>query len=98
MKFNNTIGVSGYGIEYIDSVEKPFNIDADTAAGLLYGGTGAMFPNAMTLAQTWNLDLASEYGTMIGNEGLLGGADGWYAPSMNIHRTPYSGRNGEYYF
>lgn len=93
----NTIGVSGYGIEYIDSVEKPFNIDADTAAGLIYGGTGAMFPNAMTLAQTWNLDLASEYGTMIGNEGLLGGADGWYAPSMNIHRTPYSGRNGEYY-
>lgn len=93
----NTIGVSGYGIEYIDSVEKPFNIDADTAAGLFYGGTGAMFPNAMTLAQTWNLDLASEYGTMIGNEGLLGGADGWYAPSMNIHRTPYSGRNGEYY-
>ena len=93
----NTIGVSGYGIEYIDSVEKPFNIDADTASGLIYGGTGAMFPSAMTLAQTWNLDLASEYGTMIGNEGLLGGADGWYAPSMNIHRTPYSGRNGEYY-
>ena len=93
----NTVGVSGYGIEYIDSVEKPFNIDADTAAGLIYGGTGAMFPNAMTLAQTWNLELASEYGEMIGNEGLLGGADGWYAPSMNIHRTPYSGRNGEYY-
>ena len=93
----NAIGVSGYGIEYIDSVEKPFNIDADTAAGLFYGGTGAMFPNAMTLAQTWNLELASEYGEMIGNEGLLGGADGWYAPSMNIHRTPFSGRNGEYY-
>ena len=93
----NTIGVSGYGIEYIDSVEKPFNIDADTASGLIYGGTGAMFPSAMTLAQTWNLELASEYGEMIGNDGLLGGADGWYAPSMNIHRTPYSGRNGEYY-
>lgn len=91
------IGISGYGIEYIASVEKPFNIDADTAAGLIYGGTGAMFPNAMTLAQTWNPSLAREYGEMIGNEGLLGGADGWYAPSMNIHRTPYSGRNGEYY-
>ena len=95
--YYNTIGLSGYGIEYIDSVNKPFNIDADTANGLIYGGTGAMFPNSMTLAQTWNQELASEFGTMIGNEALLGGCNGWYAPSMNIHRTPFSGRNGEYY-
>ena len=67
----NAIGVSGYGIEYIKSIEKPFNMDADTAAGLIYGGTGAMFPSAMTLAQCWNPSLALEYGTMIGNEGLL---------------------------
>ena len=84
-------------VQYILTIEKPFNIDADTASGLIYGGTSAMFPSAMTLAQTWNQDLALEYGTMIGNEALLGGADGWYAPSMNIHRTPFSGRNGEYY-
>lgn len=88
---------SGYGTPFLESVNKPFCVDADTAAGLIYGGTGTMFPNMMTLAQTWNQDLASEYGTMIGNEAVLGGADGWYAPSMNIHRTPFSGRNGEYY-
>lgn len=91
------IALSGYGTEFLKSVNKPFCVDADTASGLIYGGTGAMFPNAMTLAQTWNQDLALEYGTMIGNEAILGGADGWYAPSMNIHRTPFSGRNGEYY-
>lgn len=91
------IAQSGYGTEFLESVNKPFCIDADTAAGLIYGGTGNMFPNMMTLAQTWNQDLAEEYGTMIGNEAVLGGADGWYAPSMNIHRTPFSGRNGEYY-
>lgn len=91
------IAKSGYGTEYLESVNKPFCVDADTAAGLIYGGTGAMFPNMMTLAQTWNQDLALEYGTMIGNEAIIGGADGWYAPSMNIHRTPFSGRNGEYY-
>ena len=95
--YYNTIGLSGYGIEAIDSVNKPFTIDADTAAGLIYGGTGKMFPNSMTLAQTWNQELAREFGTMIGNEALLGGCNGWYAPSMNIHRTPFSGRNGEYY-
>lgn len=91
------IAQSGYGTEFLKSVNKPFCIDADTASGLIYGGTGAMFPNMMTLAQTFNQDLALEYGTMIGNEAILGGADGWYAPSMNIHRTPFSGRNGEYY-
>jgi len=95
--YYNTIALSGYGIEVIDSVNKPFNIDADTAAGLIYGGTGKMFPNPMTMAQTWNKELAERYGNMIGSEALLGGADGWYAPSMNIHRTPFSGRNGEYY-
>lgn len=88
---------SGYGTPFLESVNKPFCMDADTASGLIYGGTGVMFPNMMTLAQTWNQDLALEYGTMIGNEAILGGADGWYAPSMNIHRTPFSGRNGEYY-
>lgn len=91
------IAQSGYGTEFLESVNKPFCVDADTASGLIYGGTGAMFPNMMTLAQTWNQELAQEYGTMIGNEAILGGADGWYAPSMNIHRTPFSGRNGEYY-
>jgi len=95
--YYNTIGLSGYGIEAIESVDMPFAIDADTAAGLIYGGTGAMYPNSMTLAQTWNQELAYEYGKMIGNEALIGGCNGWYAPSMNIHRTPFSGRNGEYY-
>lgn len=95
--YYNTIGIGGYGIEFIDSVNMPFCLDADTASGLIYGGTGKMFPNMMTLTQTWNQELALEYGTMIGNEAILGGADGWYAPAMNIHRTPFSGRNGEYY-
>lgn len=91
------VAQAGYGVEYVASVGKPFTIDADTAAGLIYGGTGKMFPNSMTLAQTWNAELALEFGTMIGNEALIGGCNGWYAPSMNLHRTPFSGRNGEYY-
>ncbi|WP_099466843.1 glycoside hydrolase family 3 N-terminal domain-containing protein [Konateibacter massiliensis] len=96
-EYYEAIAQSGYGIDFIESVNMPFCVDADTASGLIYGGTGAMFPNMMTLAQTWNQELASAYGEMIGNEAILGGADGWYAPSMNIHRTPFSGRNGEYY-
>ena len=39
-----------------------------------------MFPNMMTLAQTWNQDLALEYGTMIGNEAVIGGCDAGMRP------------------
>ena len=95
--YDVSIARGGYGTEHLDSVGKPFNIDADTAAGLIYGGTGYMFCGPLMLAQTYNTDLALEYGQIIGNEALLGGATNWYAPSMNIHRTPFSGRNGEYY-
>ena len=56
-----------------------------------------MFCSPVVMAQTWNQDLASAYGAMIGNEANIGGTTGWYAPSMNIHRTPFTGRNGEYY-
>lgn len=96
-EYYDAIGISGYGIAYIDSINMPFCMDADTANGLIYGGTGKFYPNSMTLAQTWNQELAREYGVMLGNEAILGGTDGWYAPSMNIHRTPCSGRNGEYF-
>ena len=88
---------AGYGLDFIKSVGKPYTMDADAANGLFYGGTGKTFPNVMMLAQSFNHDLAEQFGKMIGNEALLGGASGWYAPSMDIHRTPFSGRNGEYY-
>ncbi|OZG61506.1 beta-glucosidase [Bifidobacterium lemurum] len=95
--YTQLIYFSGYGVDYISSVQKPFQTDADAANGWFYGGTGKGYPSIMMLAQTWNADLAEELGEMMGNEALLGGADGWYAPAMNIHRTPFSGRNGEYY-
>lgn len=95
--YRELVGHSGYGSNFVQSIGKPFNIDADTAAGLIYGGTGMMFCSPVVMAQTWNQDLASAYGAMIGNEANIGGTTGRYAPSMNIHRTPFTGRNGEYY-
>ena len=95
--YDVTIARGGYGTEALESVGKPFTIDVDTAAGLLYGANGLSFCTPVTVAQTWNTTIYEDYGEMIGNDAAMGTVNGWYAPSMNIHRTPFTGRNGEYY-
>ena len=56
------------------------------------------------LAQTYNLELATKQAHALGNESLIGDVKGdglpypgWYGPAVNLHRTPFSGRNTEYY-
>ena len=46
---------------------------------------------------TWNTDIAYQQGKIIGNLGLWSRVVGIYAPGGNIHRSPFSGRNFEYY-
>lgn len=58
-------------------------------------GTG--FPNSATMAQTWNANLALEMGRAVGREAGQLGYSGWYAPAVNMHRSPFDGRNYEYY-
>ena len=95
--YQTIIATSGYGSAALDSVGKPFALDQDAATGLAGGGTGVSYSGTIVLAQTWNQPLAERYGVMIGNQALIGGCVGWYAPAMNTHRTPFSGRNNEYY-
>ncbi len=64
-----------------------FNVD--------HAGTG--FPNATVLAQTWSTQLAYSFGLALGAEARTLGFDGWYGPGVNIHRSPFGGRNYEYY-
>ena len=59
--------------------------------------TGTGFPNAGTVAQTWNADLAEGMGHAVGMEAGRLGYSGLYAPSVNMHRSPFNGRNYEYY-
>ena len=95
--YQTIIATSGYGSAALDSVGKPFALDQDAATGLTGGGTGVSYSGTIVLAQTWNQPLAERYGVMIGNQALIGGCVGWYAPAMNTHRTPFSGSNNEYY-
>ncbi len=55
------------------------------------------YPTETIIAGTWNVELAKAMGTSIGEEALWSGNTGWYGPAANTHRTPYAGRNFEYY-
>ena len=54
-------------------------------------------PVGTLLAQTWDIALLEEVGSLVGEEMVRFGVTLWLAPGMNIHRNPLCGRNFEYY-
>ena len=55
------------------------------------------WPSGPILAATYNVDLARQEGECVGMEGKINGTQGWAGPGVNIHRSPFGGRNFEYY-
>ncbi len=53
------------------------------------------FANAVTLAATWDRDLARRYGQALGEEFVGKGSNSVLGPTINIMRTWHWGRNGE---
>ena len=49
------------------------------------------------LAATFSPLLQYENGRLVGNDGLWSGYEVWFGPGMNLHRTPFNGRNICYY-
>ena len=60
-----------------------------------YGGK--YWCDETVVSSTWNVDLCEQYGIINGNIAMFSGYGGWYGPAMNTHRSPFSGRNNEYY-
>ena len=48
------------------------------------------------MAATFNTEIMTEIGKVIGNNCLEADIACLYGPGNNIHRTPYGGRNFEY--
>lgn len=93
-------------------VDVPISITPDGPTGFVQGsgpnwvGNTCTYASPIVVASTWNKELALEMGEAVGDEGIWGGEgdrgirggyNGWYAPGNNIHRSPFSGRNFEYY-
>lgn len=92
-------GNSGWNVSAIPSVGKEAQVAADGPGEAGNGGTAGntWFPCAVMIAATWNDELAYREGVAYGHQAILAGLGVSYAPAMNIHRSPFGGRNFEYY-
>ena len=94
----------------VPSVNAPGSRDENGPQGLtvsLFGGglvtmegksaEATAFTSEDVMAATFNTALMYEVGTMIANDCLDASVSCLYGPGANTHRTPYGGRNFEYY-
>ena len=91
---------NAYNTPEVESLGKGRTQDFDGPQGFssLFGSTGCCaYCSEVVIASTWNLELARKMGDAIGEESIINGYHGWYGPALNIHRSPFSGRNFEYY-
>ena len=93
--YKNIVDQGSFQTAAIASIEKDATVDYDGPSAAFHSGTG--HPSAVTLACSWSTDVARIMGESIGREGAARGLTGWYAPGINTHRSPYGGRNFEYY-
>lgn len=103
------IGDSFHWTMPIESIQAPGTRDENGPQGLtaslfttdVSDGKTAIKATAFTsedvMAATFNVDLMYEIGRVIGNNCIAAEIACLYGPGANTHRTPYGGRNFEYY-
>lgn len=96
----------------LPAIGKPMTNDTDGPTGFtnFMDKSGTFWKTCyycagVVMSSTWNTELIEDLGEMVGDEGLVGANgkgnnlpySGWYAPGVNIHRSPFGGRNFEYF-
>lgn len=106
------INHGGFRTINLDYIEKPYALDTDGPKGWTGTNRDTThefnkFAAEPVIAGTFSKQLLYDMGVMIGEQGLWGNSTapsgmaynytGWYAPGMNIHRSPFDSRSTEYY-
>ena len=94
-ELKNIVDEGSFKTTSISSISKSATTDYDGPSAAFHSGTG--HPSEVIVACSWSTDVAKIMGESIGREGAARGLTGWYAPGINTHRSPFGGRNFEYY-
>lgn len=97
----NVHGNLGWSTPAVESVNKTREDVVDgpgeSGNGNSSYGTNTWFTSAVVNASTWNPYLLNKLGIAYAHQSIKNNLAGAYAPAMNTHRTPFGGRNFEYY-
>lgn len=103
-EMESIVTAAGFNSKAVARLGKTQTSEQDGPGALKSQGLGSTFtevvsswPSEVVLASTWNVELLEDIGEAIGEEGLQYGVNGWYAPGLNTHRSPFGGRNFEYF-
>lgn len=94
------VGLGGWVTDPIPSQGVPRSHSVDGPVGVIdyvTGVAGVGFASTVVLASTFDVELVEQFGEVLGAEAAALGYQGLYAPGMNLHRSPFGGRNFEYY-
>ncbi|MCD8295887.1 MAG: glycoside hydrolase family 3 C-terminal domain-containing protein [Clostridia bacterium] len=81
----------------VTSVAKPQTGDNNGPTSVTGSVTGYCMPSEGIWAASFNDELIERIGSLMGDDSIMAGVQGLYAPGANIHRTPFCGRAHEYF-
>lgn len=93
---SNTWGLGNlpeYGVPDITTADGPAGLRLSPECGVCT----TAWPCATLLAATWDREIVEKVGAAAAGEVKENNIGVWLAPAVNIHRSPYCGRNFEYW-
>ncbi|WUJ27265.1 glycoside hydrolase family 3 C-terminal domain-containing protein [Streptomyces sp. NBC_00388] len=98
----HTAALPEVGIPAVRMADGPHGLRLQTEEeadhlGINESAAATCFPPAVTLASTWDTELAGRVGRALAHESHAHGVDVLLGPGVNIKRSPLCGRNFEYF-
>src|SRR5215213_11252415 len=90
-------GTDGFFVRDLPRLNLPKLRMADGPVGVRNFGPATAMAAGVSLAATWNPELAERVGTEIGRDARAKGVHFLLGPGVNIYRAPMNGRNFEYF-
>ena len=92
-----------YGQDPVNSVSKPATVTSEGSEGVslnyLFGDKGIStgYASNTLMAATWSHEMQYKHGDFYAEDALYAGVHSMHGPGAGTHRSPYSGRNAEYF-